>query len=39
MQVNLLSIKHFKKASFTSLIMMLLIFMFLMAMIPQATFE
>ena len=37
MQVNLLSIKHFKKVALTSVIMMLLIFMFLMAMVPFST--
>jgi len=34
MQVNLLSVKHLKKASFVSLIMILSIFMFLMVMLP-----
>jgi len=37
MQLNLLGLKHFKKASFASLIMMLPIFMFLMVILPFST--
>ena len=37
MQINLLGLKRFKKASFASLIMVPLILMFLMAMLPLST--
>ncbi|MFQ5999658.1 MAG: PKD domain-containing protein [Candidatus Bathyarchaeia archaeon] len=37
MQINLWGLKHFKKVSFASLIMIPLIFMFLMAMLPFST--